>query len=102
VKKKFFLTSSVELPLCEMDLMMGHYGSESELIDNFLNLANRIEESLPSAFTLLSYSAYSTLICSSETSVDFQRTMRRYIPDDVVKNLGKTRETAILLKNVVQ
>jgi hypothetical protein len=41
---------------------------------------------LPSAFTLESYSAYSTLkmeaICSSETFVDFQRITRRYIPED--------------------
>jgi hypothetical protein len=42
---------------------------------------------LLSAFTLVSCSAYaSTLnmeaICSSETSVDFQRTTRRYIPED--------------------
>jgi hypothetical protein len=36
------------------------------------------------AFTLVSCSAYSTpkmeAICSSETSIDFQRTTRRYIP----------------------
>jgi hypothetical protein len=42
---------------------------------------------LPSAFTLVSFLAYSpTLkmeaICSFETSVDFQRTTRRYIPED--------------------
>jgi hypothetical protein len=41
---------------------------------------------LPSAFTLLSCSAYSTLrmeeIYSSETSLDFQRTTRRSIPED--------------------
>jgi hypothetical protein len=42
---------------------------------------------LPSAFTLVSCSAYfSTLkmeaLCSPETSVDFQRTTRRYIPED--------------------
>jgi hypothetical protein len=40
----------------------------------------------PPAFTLLSCSAYSTLemeaICSSETSADFQRTTRLYIPTD--------------------
>jgi hypothetical protein len=39
------------------------------------------------AFTLVSCSAYSSIltmeaICSSETSVDFQRTTRRYIPED--------------------
>jgi hypothetical protein len=36
--------------------------------------------------TLVSYSAYSTVkmeaMCSSETSVDFQRTTGRYIPED--------------------
>jgi hypothetical protein len=42
---------------------------------------------LPPAFTLVSCSAYSpTLkmeaICSSEMSVNFQRTTRRYIPED--------------------
>jgi hypothetical protein len=42
---------------------------------------------LPPAFTLVSCSAYSSTlkmeaICSSETSVDFQRTTRRYIPED--------------------
>jgi hypothetical protein len=43
------------------------------------------------AFTLVSCSAYySTLnmeaICSSETSVDFQRTTQRYIPEDNILN----------------
>jgi hypothetical protein len=42
---------------------------------------------LPPAITLISGSAYlSTLkmeeICSSETSVDFQQTIRRYIPEE--------------------
>jgi hypothetical protein len=41
---------------------------------------------LSPAFTLVSYSASSTLkmeaTCSSETSADFQRTTRRYIPQD--------------------
>jgi hypothetical protein len=40
----------------------------------------------PHAFTLVSCSAYSTLkietICSSETSIDFQQTTRRYFPED--------------------
>jgi hypothetical protein len=41
---------------------------------------------LPSAFTLVSCSAYSSTlkmeaIWSSETSVDFQRTTQRYIPE---------------------
>jgi hypothetical protein len=40
-----------------------------------------------SAFMLVSCSAYSSTlkmeaICSSETSVDFQRNARRYIPED--------------------
>jgi hypothetical protein len=44
-------------------------------------------ECLPPAFTLLSCSVYSSTlkmvaICSSETSVDFQRTKRRYVSDD--------------------
>jgi hypothetical protein len=43
--------------------------------------------SLPPAFILVSCSTYtSTLkieaICSNETSVEFQRTTRRYIPED--------------------
>jgi hypothetical protein len=43
--------------------------------------------SLPPAFTLVScFACYSTLnmqsTCSSEKSVDFQRTKRRYIPED--------------------
>jgi hypothetical protein len=41
----------------------------------------------PPAFTLLSCSVYSSTlkmeaICSSETSVDFQRNTQRYIPED--------------------
>jgi hypothetical protein len=43
-------------------------------------------DSIPPAFTLVSCSTYSTLkmegICSSETLVDFQRTMRPHIPED--------------------
>jgi hypothetical protein len=46
----------------------------------------KVDRVLSPAFTLVSCSAYSTLkmeaICSSETSVDFQRTKRRYIPED--------------------
>jgi hypothetical protein len=42
---------------------------------------------LPHAFTLVSYSAYSSALkmeamCSSETPVDFQRTTQLYIPED--------------------
>jgi hypothetical protein len=42
---------------------------------------------LPLAFTLVSCSAYSSTLkmeatCSSETSNDFQRITRRYIPED--------------------
>jgi hypothetical protein len=42
---------------------------------------------LPHAFTLISYSAYSSTlkieaICSSETPVDFERTTQRCIPED--------------------
>jgi hypothetical protein len=43
-------------------------------------------ERLPPTFTLISCSTYSTLkmeaVCSSETSVDFQRSTRRYVPED--------------------
>jgi hypothetical protein len=46
-----------------------------------------MKNSLPSALTLTSCSAYSSTlkmeaICSSETLVDFQRTTWRYIPED--------------------
>jgi hypothetical protein len=45
--------------------------------------------SLPPAFTLVSCSAYSSTlkieaICFSETSVDFQRTTRQYIPKEML------------------
>jgi hypothetical protein len=43
---------------------------------------------VPPAFMLVFYSAYSTLkmeaICYSGTSIDFQRTTRRYIPEDSI------------------
>jgi hypothetical protein len=47
----------------------------------------RLQLCLPPAFTLVSCSAYSSTlnieaICSSETSADFQRTARHYIPED--------------------
>jgi hypothetical protein len=47
---------------------------------------------LPLAFTLVSYSPYSSTLkmegmCSSETSVDFQRATLRYIPEG--STLGK-------------
>jgi hypothetical protein len=56
------------------------------LISEF-NQAEQLNACLPSAFSLVSCSAYfPTLkmeaICSSETSVDFQWTTRRYIPED--------------------
>jgi hypothetical protein len=49
---------------------------------------NRISRAcLPLAFTLISWSAYSIMkmeaLCSSEKSVDFQRTAWRYIPTDI-------------------
>jgi hypothetical protein len=41
----------------------------------------------PTTFTLISCSPYPTLkmeaICSAEASIDFQRTIRRYIPEDI-------------------
>jgi hypothetical protein len=48
---------------------------------------SRASSGFPPAFTLVSCSAYSSTlkieaICSSETSVDFQQTTRRYIPED--------------------
>jgi hypothetical protein len=51
------------------------------------NISPPAELCLPAAFTLVFCPAYfSTLrmesICYSETSVDFQRTTRRYIPED--------------------
>jgi hypothetical protein len=52
------------------------------------NKPNKIpawKHDLPPASTLVSCSTYSTLkmevICSSETSVDFRRTTRRYVPE---------------------
>jgi hypothetical protein len=47
----------------------------------------------PPAFTLVSCSAYSSTlkmetICSSETPVDFQRTTRRYIPEDGTQHIN--------------
>jgi hypothetical protein len=50
-------------------------------------VSKKPELCLPPAFTLVSCSAYSSTlkmeaICSSETSVDFQRTTQRYIPED--------------------
>jgi hypothetical protein len=50
-------------------------------------LASQLRGLLP-AFMLVSCSAYLAqkmeVICSSETSVDFQRTTRRYIPEDIL------------------
>jgi hypothetical protein len=48
---------------------------------------SRVQLNLPPAFTLVSSSAYSSVlkikaICSSETSVDFQRNTRCYFPED--------------------
>jgi hypothetical protein len=46
----------------------------------------RRQDGLPPAFALVSFSAYLTLkmnaICSSETTVDFKRTIRLFIPED--------------------
>jgi hypothetical protein len=62
-------------------------------------LHRRLGGALPHAFTLVSCSAYSTLkmetICSSETSVDFQRTTRRYITEDSILFLT----TAVRISN---
>jgi hypothetical protein len=51
---------------------------------------------LPPTFTLVSFSAYSlTLkmkaICSSETSVNFQRTTLRYIPEDSAPRIFESK-----------
>jgi hypothetical protein len=70
------------------------------------NLQDRISqarcqrESRWQAITMVSCSAYSTLkmeaICSSETSVEFQRSTRSYIPED------STLHATIYLSNVQQ
>jgi hypothetical protein len=57
---------------------------------------------LPLAFTLVSFSAYFSIlkmeaICSSETSVDFQRTSQRYIPEPPLWEWHWSR-TALLLR----
>jgi hypothetical protein len=56
-------------------------------------------------FTLISCSAYSTLkmeeICSSETSVDFQRTTRRYIPEDGTLHNHLCENLSSCIPNVV-
>jgi hypothetical protein len=49
---------------------------------------------LLSAFTLIYCSAYSSTlkmeaVCSSETSIDFQRTTRRYIPDNSTPKISE-------------
>jgi hypothetical protein len=49
----------------------------------------KVKLCLPLAFTLVSCSAYSSTlkmlaICSSETVIDFQRTTRRYIPEESI------------------
>jgi hypothetical protein len=64
--------------------------------DTSVQMARRIF-GWPLAFTLVSCSAYSrTLkteaICSFETSVNFQRTTRRYIPEDTFLHKGSISE----------
>jgi hypothetical protein len=70
------------IPLCSK------YSSQQPLLKQ---LVNRCFETtcrrLPLAFTLVSCLAYSSILkmestYSSETSVDFQRTTRRYVPED--------------------
>jgi hypothetical protein len=51
-----------------------------------------VMESLPPTFKLASCSAYSSIlkmeaVCSLETSADFQRTKRRYMPEDAIVTL---------------
>jgi hypothetical protein len=62
----------------------------------------RVEGGLAAAFTLVSCSAYSSIlkmetICSSETSLDFQRTTQRYNPEG--RNFPICELSIILLFN---
>jgi hypothetical protein len=54
---------------------------------------------LPPSFTLVSCSAHSTLkievICSSETSIDLQQTIRRFVPED------STLQETYLFRNMI-
>jgi hypothetical protein len=60
---------------------------------------------LPPALTLVSCSAYFSTLnmeakCCSETSVDFQRTTRRYIPEDVLFLTTAVRILALKMEAV--
>jgi hypothetical protein len=67
-------------------------GKQSSVSEEYVASIFRVEEwpelCLLSVFALVSCSAYSSplkmqVICCSVTSVDFQRTTRRYIPEDI-------------------
>jgi hypothetical protein len=61
---------------------------------------------LPTAFTVVSCSVYSSTLkmeatCSSETSVDFQRDIRRYISKDNIHPLSNKHQNVILYTTYV-
>jgi hypothetical protein len=68
----------------------GKYGLHFQCLRIRVSRANTIRKTggkQPPAFTLVSCSSYSSslkmeTICSSETSVDLQRTVQRYIPEN--------------------
>jgi hypothetical protein len=68
----------------------------------------KVNRELPPAFTLVSCLAYSSTlkveaICSSETSVRFQRTTRRYIPgDSTLRNLVWAYPPVNITRNLSQ
>jgi hypothetical protein len=76
-----FLTPTLDGGECQLDVPAALPSTPLPTEQN-LNFTSYIA----SAFTQVSCLAYSTMkmeaICSSETSVDFQRTTRRYIPED--------------------
>jgi hypothetical protein len=65
----------------------------SSLLLNVLRVqgADRWQAGLPPALTLVSCSAHSTLkmeaICSSETLIEFQIIIRRYITEDIARHI---------------
>jgi hypothetical protein len=65
-----------------------HFHLQGRRISRARNQRERWQAEPEHIFTVVSYSAYSTVkmeaICSSETPVDFQRTIRRCIPEDSI------------------
>jgi hypothetical protein len=77
----------VEL-LCSSRNLFGSVGFEVLIAVILKSTIFWVKLCLPPALTLVSCSAYFSIlkmeaICCSETSVDFQLTTRRYIPEDV-------------------